>query len=95
MRIDCSRASVKSYYTPARWLLRNDIKFFTVEVINDLDKISVEKINFMFQNYTFSYNISYIEKLHIFYSTLFWAFSEAAITVTQKRDDGAWTGNAK
>lgn len=53
MRIDCRRASVKSYYTPARWLLRNDIKFFTVEVINDLDKISVEKINFVSKLYIF------------------------------------------
>ena len=49
MRIDCRRATVKGYYTFAQWFLRNNMEFFSAEVINVLDKMRLEKINFMFK----------------------------------------------
>lgn len=39
MRIDYRRASTKGYYTFAKWFMRNNMEFFSAEVINILDKI--------------------------------------------------------
>lgn len=39
-------------------VMRNDIEFFSVEVINDFDKISVGKVNFMFPQKIMHFSIA-------------------------------------